>query len=374
MNRSFVIDVLKLLAAQLIVLHHLACYGPMADAVRSAWPTWAEYLTLDARLAVQVFLVIGGYLAAHSIMGRRGQHPPLKLIQRRYLRLMPGFVVALCWVSSVVWVLRPMISGDWLVEVPSLHAALAHLTLLQSVLDVPALSLGVWYVAADFQLYVLLVVLAHWLKSDRALSLGVSALCVASMWWFNRLASLDNWAIYFFGAYGLGVLAAWARRSSFDQLVLGAVLLLGEESLWVAPRIRLALALLTCLVLAHVSINKPPVDRIQLGRVSTLWVDSAYAMFLTHFGMIVVFNAAWEQGPWTSPTAALWLSGMAWLASIATGVAFHVWAEKPITAWVSQVRPNLLAASLYPALRSVCPAVLRGLVALLPGRSSAAKF
>ncbi len=374
MNRSFVIDVLKLLAAQLIVLHHLACYGPMADAVRSAWPLLVQHLTLDARLAVQIFLVIGGYLAAQSIMGRRAQHPALTLIQRRYLRLMPSFVVALCWVSSLVWLLRPYISGEWLVDVPSLHAALAHLSLLQSVLDVPALSLGVWYVAADFQLYVLLVVLAHWLKSDRALSLGVAALCVASMWWFNRLASLDNWAIYFFGAYGLGVLAAWARRSSFDQLVLGAVLLLGEESLWIEPRIRLALALLTCLVLAHVSINKPPVDRIQLGRLSNLWVDSAYAMFLTHFGMIVVFNAAWEHWQGSSPTAALWLSGMVWLASIATGVAFHIWVEKPITAWVSHVRLGLVAASLHAALRWVCTTVLGWLGALVPGKSSAAKF
>ncbi|WP_408593723.1 acyltransferase family protein [Limnohabitans sp.] len=374
MNRSFVIDVLKLLAAQLIVLHHLACYGPMADAVRSAWPSWVEYLTLDARLAVQIFLVIGGYLAAQSIMGRRGQHTPFTLIQRRYWRLMPGFVLALCWVTSLVWVLRPLISGDWLVEAPTLHAALAHLTLLQSVLDVPALSLGVWYVAADFQLYVLLVLLAHWLKSDRALSLGVAALCVASMWCFNRLASLDNWAIYFFGAYGLGVLAAWARRSSFDQLVLGAVLLLGEESLWFEPRIRLALALLTCLVLAYVSIHKPRLDRIPLGRVSTLWVDSAYAMFLTHFGMIVAFNAAWEQGPWTSPMAALWLSGLAWLASMATGVAFHVWVEKPITAWVNQTRPTWQAHSLHTALRSVCATVVSGLAAWAPDRSSRTKF
>ncbi len=340
MNRSFVIDILKLLAAQLIVLHHLSGYGPMAQAVRSAWPGLIEHLYLDARLAVQVFLVIGGYLAAQSIMGRRGEHHPVTLIQRRYLRLMPSFVLALCWVSSLVWLLRPFISGDWLVDAPSLHSVLAHATLLQSVLDVPALSVGVWYVAADFQLYALLVLLAYWLKSDRALSLGVAALCVASMWGFNRFESLDNWAIYFFAAYGLGVLAAWARRSSFDQMVLGAVLLLGEESLWFEPRMRLALALLTCLVLAYVGVNNLQVDRIRLGRTSTLLVDSAYAMFLTHFGVIVIFCAAWEHWQLTSPSTALWLSGLAWLGSIGIGMVFHVWGEKPFTAWVNQPRSD----------------------------------
>ncbi|PIT80465.1 acyltransferase [Limnohabitans sp. JirII-31] len=374
MNRSFAIDVLKLLAAQLIVLHHLSGYGPMAEAIRSAWPSLIEHLYMDARLAVQVFLVIGGYLAAQSIMGRRGQHHPVTLIQRRYLRLMPSFVLALCWVTSLVWLLRPFISGDWLVDAPSLHSVLAHLTLLQSVLDVPALSVGVWYVAADFQLYALLVLLAYWLKSDRALSLGVAALCVASMWGFNRFESLDNWAIYFFAAYGLGVLAAWARRSSFDQLVLGAVLLLGEESLWFEPRIRLALALLTCLVLAYVSVNNLKFNRIQLGRISTLLVDSAYAMFLTHFGMIVVFSASWEHWQLSSPSAALWMSGLAWMASIAVGVAFHVWGEKPLTAWVNQPRAALDVQQIRSTFSATLRHVLSRMAALWPSRSSVAKL
>ena len=343
-SRSFVIDILKLLAAQLIVLHHLSAYGPMAESVRSVWPSLVEHLYLDARLAVQVFLVIGGFLAAQSISGRRDQQHPVTLIQRRYLRLMPSFVLALCWVTSLVWLLHPFISGDWLVDAPNLHSVLAHLSLLQSVLDVPALSVGVWYVAADFQLYALLVLMAFWFKSDRALSLGVAALTVASMWGFNRFESLDNWAIYFFAAYGLGVLAAWAQRSSFDQLVLGAVLLLGEESLWAAPRVRLALALLITLVIAYASLNAHRLAHIQLKRHANVLVDSAYAMFLTHFGVIVIFSAGWEYGQLSSPTAALWLSGLAWLSSLAVGVVFHLQAENPFTRWVNQPgRLDLLA-------------------------------
>jgi len=350
--RSFVIDTLKLLAAQLIVLHHISGYGPMVEAVRGAWPALVEHLYLDARLAVQIFLVVGGYLAAQSVMGRRDALNPITLIQRRYWRLMPSFVLALCWVTSLVWLLRPFISGDWLVDSPSLHSVLAHLTLTQSVLDVPALSVGVWYVAADFQLYAVLVLLAYWFKSDRALSLAVAALCVASMWVFNRFEPLDNWAIYFFGAYGLGVLAAWARRSSFDQIVLGAVLLLGEESLWIEPRIRLALALLTCLVLAYVSVNNPRINRIALGRFSTLLVDSSYAMFLSHFGVIVIFCAAWEHWQLSSPTTALWFCGLTWATSMAVGVVFHLWGEKPLTAWVNQPRASTKPRVHRPAVLS----------------------
>ena len=336
MKRSFVIDLLKLLAAQLIVLHHLSAYGPMAEAVHSVWPSLVEHFYLDARLAVQVFLVIGGFLAAQSITGRTDQQHPVTLIQRRYLRLMPGFVLALCWVTSLVWLLHPLISGDWLVQAPSLHSVLAHLSLLQSVLDAPALSVGVWYVAADFQLYALLVLMAYWFKSSRALSLGVAALTVASMWGFNRYESLDNWAVYFFAAYGLGVLAAWSQRSSFDQLVLGAVLLLGEESLWAAPRVRLALALLVALVVAYASLNAQRLSRHQLNRYGSLLVDSAYAMFLTHFGLIVIFSAGWEYWQLSSPTAALWLCGLAWITSMAAGVVFHLKAEMPFTRWVNQ--------------------------------------
>ncbi len=81
-----------------------------------------------------------------------------------------------------------------------------------------ALSSGAWYVAIDFQLYALLIVLCHALhtETNKRLSIAVALLCVASMWQFNRVDELDMWAIYFFAAYGLGVLAAWAKRSITD--------------------------------------------------------------------------------------------------------------------------------------------------------------
>lgn len=365
MSRSFFVDLFKLVASQLIVLHHLSAYGPMAEAIKRQWPALMDHLYRDARLAVQVFLVMGGYLAAQSLMGKR-EVRPLDLIQRRYLRLMPSYVLALCWVSALVWWLRPVISGDWLVETPTLHSVLAHLTMLQSVLDLPALSVGVWYVAADFQLYALLALMAYVFKAPKTLSLTVAALCVSSMWRFNRVDELDSWAIYFFAAYGLGVLAGWAKRSAFDKGLFVGVLLLGIGALWVEPRTRLALAMVSALVMIF---SGPHVVRHpRLHRVASQLADSAYAMFLTHFGVIVVFSAVWELLRLNGSSTALWLSGLAWLCSIAVGWVFHTWGEAPLMRWSMAwfARPhstNPATATTQPghasiaAMRAMAPAL-----------------
>ena len=44
--------------------------------------------------------------------------------------------------------------------------------------------------------------------------LTMTALVAASLYGFNRLQGWDAWAPYFFGAYGLGVLAHWLGRMS----------------------------------------------------------------------------------------------------------------------------------------------------------------
>ena len=54
------IDALKAVAVQLIVLHHLAFYGPMSDHAYALIPDLISWLSQHARAVVQVFLVIGG--------------------------------------------------------------------------------------------------------------------------------------------------------------------------------------------------------------------------------------------------------------------------------------------------------------------------
>ncbi len=118
LERSFTVDVLKVVAAQLIVWHHFSAYGPMADAMTLAWPQLMEWLYRYARQAVQVFLVVGGYLAAQSVMHKPITQPFLSIV-KRYLRLVPFYVLALALISVAVAMSRDTIHATWLPSEPS---------------------------------------------------------------------------------------------------------------------------------------------------------------------------------------------------------------------------------------------------------------
>src|SRR5690606_19828238 len=138
----------------------------------------------------------------------------------------------------------------------------ANALLLQDIAGEDALSAGAWYVAIDFQLFALSVLLwagvralpGAWAqRHGAALAQAVVVAGVAaSLWVFNRMAGLDMWAVYFFGAYGLGILAYWAVHSPRPAGVagwVGAVVLLGGVALAVDFRGRIAVALVTALCL-----------------------------------------------------------------------------------------------------------------------------
>ena len=136
------INLLKAVAAQLIVLHHLAFYGPMADHARVLAPGLFDFLAGDARIAVQVFLVIGGFLAAKSLSphGLPGIVSPLQTVYRRYVKLAPPFLVAMLLAIGAsalasMWMTHPSISAP-----PSFAQLSAHALLLHDVLGYEALS------------------------------------------------------------------------------------------------------------------------------------------------------------------------------------------------------------------------------------------
>ena len=342
LERSLTVDVLKVIAAQFIVWHHFSAYGPMADTMTLMWPQLMEWLYRYARLAVQVFLVGGGYLAAQSVMHQSVQHPLIH-IAKRYLRLVPFYVLALALISIAVAVSRDTIHASWLPSEPSVWQFLAHSFLAHDILGFEALSSGAWYVAVDFQLYALLILLCHGLQTPthRRLSMAIAVLCVASMWQFNRVDELDIWAIYFFAAYGLGVLAAWAKRSAFDTRVFWLTALLAVGALWVEYRTRLSLALVTAVWLVikpKGMVHWTPMKRV-LHRLS----NSAYVLFLTHFGLIVLFSDMWNKSHFYDPHMALALSGFAWLCCVGVGLFLHEKAEVPIHHWVAQHTKPLFA-------------------------------
>jgi peptidoglycan/LPS O-acetylase OafA/YrhL len=341
LERSFTVDVLKVVAAQLIVWHHFSAYGPMADTMTLVWPQLMEWLYRYARLAVQVFLVVGGYLAAQSVMHKPITHPLVSIV-KRYLRLVPFYILALALISLAVAVSRDTIQAAWLPNEPSFWQGLSHALLIHDLLGYEALSSGAWYVAIDFQLYALLMCLCHAMhtESHKRLSVVVALLCVASMWQFNRIDELDVWAIYFFAAYGLGALAAWAKRSVFETRVFWITALLAVGALWLEYRTRLSLALVTAIWL--VIKPKGMVHWTPMKRVVHRLSNSAYVLFLTHFGVIVIVSALWSIHPSTSPTAALTTIGCAWVCCVALGMFLHEKVEVPMHHWISQKSNHLL--------------------------------
>ena len=332
-QRSLLVDALKVLASQLIVLHHIALYAPMADRVAPAWPRLHALLLDEARFVVQIFLVIGGYLAALGL----SRHPPglLRALGARYLRLVPMLAVALLAVLAASALLPPGRWPAWVTPWPGVGDLLAHLLLLQDVLGTPSLSAGVWYVSIDFQLYALLVLGAALLyrRAGRPvwrtpLPWAVAALTLASATWFNRDPRLDAWAPYFFAAYGLGALAAWARCSRTTSVLFAVVggLLLAVAAF--EPRPRLLVAALTAMALVALAARGPLPGRP--GRRLGFWSDASYAVFLIHYAVIVAATALWLRlGPGGS--AAAWsLLALTWAASLAAGAALQRGIGRPL--------------------------------------------
>jgi peptidoglycan/LPS O-acetylase OafA/YrhL len=351
------IDLFKAIAAQLIVLHHLAFYGPMADHARSVLPALIDWLDFHARIAVQVFLVISGFLAAKSLcpQGTPRISNPLGIVVRRYTKLVPPFLAATVFtIAASGWAAQWM-SHDSISTPPTLLELTAHAFLLHSVLGYESVSAGAWYVAIDFQLYASMTFLlwlsgrlfAHrWLPW--MLPLAVVACISASLLHFNRDPDWDVWAPYFFGSYGLGVMAWWAsdpaRRPAIASLLLAAIMLPAMAALTIDFRSRIALAVVVACALVAVGRRR----LFQPGRRSSFvgWLGRiSYSVFLTHFPVCLVVNAAFTRFVPAQPL--LQAAGMllAWAASVAAGAAFYRWVERPLNRLHVPARLGALAST-----------------------------
>lgn len=331
-------DLMKAIACNLIVLHHLAFYGPMSDHVRPIMPEMIEWLEEHARIAVQAFLAIGGFLAAKSLSkALSGPTQPMHAIRRRFVKLAPPFIVAMLIAIAASALASQWMTHDSISAPPTLAQIGAHALLLHGVLGVESLSAGAWYVAIDFQLYALLTLIL-WLAGRTGGYRWLAPTLVAagtavSLLVFNLNPELDNWAPYFFGSYGLGALAWWASERKRDTtsaaLLTAVVVLLGVVALGVEFRSRIAVALATSVAMIGVCrgmLRVPGQDLAItgfLGRIS-------YAVFLVHFPVSLVVNAAFTR--FAPAQADVQVAGMlfAWMASIAAGAAFHRWIESPL--------------------------------------------
>lgn len=351
-GRMPLLDAVKGIACLLIVGHHLSRYGPLPAGASSLAPALFDWLSQNGRLAVQVFLVLAGFLAAGSLApdGVLRVDRPLARIFQRYGRLVMPYLAALTFSVVVAALVRPWLDDEAVPGPPGMAQLLAHGLLLQDLLGYEALSTGVWYVAIDFQLFVLAfaaIALSELMQRrwsvrperSRWVMLGlVVSLVVSSLIVFNRHAELDTTALYFFGSYGLGLLVFWigrATRSSTWRFAVLMLVLLGAAALAVEWRSRIAIALVTALAVAviqHFDGLKPAAwpsvgePLVRLGRIS-------YSLFLIHFPVLLLVSAVVSHFLPDTP----WIDLMGLLATVALSITaatlLYRWVESRRATW-----------------------------------------
>lgn len=369
-GRAWLLDILKAVGCVLIVLHHLAFYGPMSDVVMQAWPGLIEWLFDRARLAVQMFLVCGGFLTAASLS--KITHLDLRggvtLLAKRYLRLAMPLLAALSAVVVVSEIIRPQFDHPSLSALPTWWQAWAHVAFLQHVLDMEALSAGVWYVAMDFQLYataLLVFALAHrmgawWPSVPPVLwRQGIWLLLMAgSLGWWSGDERLDDYAVYFYGAYGLGWLAFKSREVGLSRKTWAVLLALVAVALWLDPRWRLVTALSAAALLAGApsAWMVAPLARAWWVRGFQWLSRISYSVFVIHFSVSLVVNAVVTR-LWPEQ---LWPNGLGMLASLGlslcAGAVLYKWVEQPqasLKRWLAWVAVFMASVALAMNINAI---------------------
>jgi len=329
----------KAIASQVIVWHHLLLYGPLSLALDADWPAATAFMYDYGRMAVQVFLVAGGFLAARSLWPTPGaprigwRQWPARVLAR-YLRLLPMLLLALVAAVAAAALARAWMADPHTPAAPTFTQLLAHVLLLQDITGQPDLSAGIWYVAIDLQLFALLALLAALARS--ALCAGARALACAlplaagvllSLVWFNRLPEADMWGPYFLGAYGLGVLAAWGRHGGRRGGATLLIALLVTLALLIDWRERIALAGAAALLLLW----QPWAAALARGRLYAIagWLAAiSYGVFLLHYPVSLTVSTFVMR---LTPATHGWqVAGLVvtWLLSLPCGWLAWRWLEQ----------------------------------------------
>lgn len=340
-SRMPLIDALKAICCLLIVTHHLAIYGPMSDIAYPLIPALMDRLREYGRIAVQIFFVIAGFLTAAKLapLGLSLVTNPIRLIQQRYLRLIIPYLAALtlaigCSVLARIWMQHESIPGT-----PNLFQLLSHIFLLHDLLNQEVLSAGIWYIAIDFQLYVL-TILILWIANQiqhqysclQVLSLIlISSLTIVSLFFFNRDSYWDETALYFFGSYGLGILIYWASVSKHRIFWFIMLIALIFTALTIDFRSRIAVAGSVMLILGLARYYNVLESKLVPGNLAYLG-RASYSIFLAHFPISLVVNAVFFRFLPHDPFIQLFGLFLAVGASIGGGILLFNWLEaRPVT-------------------------------------------
>ena len=338
--RSAFIDNLKGLSCILIMLHHLAFYGPMSDVAVSVIPGVIDWLFVYGRMAVAVFLVIGGFLTGQKLLEQNVfvHKSVFQLIWHKYQRLVIPYLAAI-----ILAIICSFIASQWMQHasisaMPEPKQLISHLFFLQNLLGYESLSAGLWYVAMDFQLFAVTALVlflidtilpTHWsYQRTQLISVLIVALVtLASLFIFNLDDSYDATFLYFYVAYGLGILAAQIAQTKSRMFLLFLLLDFLLFALYLDFRGRVLIAAITaavlCLSYQSLWVNAKfwmnPLAK--LGRMS-------YSIFLVHFPVSLVVSSIWVQlypeNPWLNVVGMV----ISALLSLFVAIPFYQFIEK----------------------------------------------
>jgi peptidoglycan/LPS O-acetylase OafA/YrhL len=142
------------------------------------------------------------------------------------------------------------------------------------------------------------------------------------------------WAPYFFGSYGLGMLAWWAgdpaRKPGAATLLLAMMVVPALMGLGLEFRSRIAVALVVACLLFQFGRIKLADCRSQGWALVNRMATISFSVFLVHFPVCLVVNAVFTRFVSNQPHEQALGMLLAWMASLAAGVAFYRWVELPL--------------------------------------------
>lgn len=314
------IDLLKALAAQVIVFHHFFIYGPISRGLAELYPALAEVIFGYGSYAVQIFLVLGGYLAIQSLPKALRNLGLLKTLINRYLRLVPPYIVALVITMFFAYITRHWMNEEYVGLTETWPQILSHLFLLHGLLGYDSISAGVWYVAIDWQLYAFTAVLLFLIRRKIYFLLIFSVLVLTSLLFLNRDPAFENYFIYFIGAYGLGVLANLASQEH-DEVKLSKAILFGFvlvillsffHQIW----LRNLLAVIVSLFLYFKGTKSLNCSNALFNGFIRWFSERSYCLFLIHFAFVLMMNTIVVAKDLESPVHSIWALCVGWCLSV----------------------------------------------------------
>ncbi len=337
-ERLVLLDLLRALAAQLIVWHHLVFFGPLSDSAAEIAPAIFAFLDEYGRYAVQTFLVIGGFVAGRSLSQRKNfrLHDVGNSLGTRYWRIAGPYLCMLPIALLANGIAAAHMDHASISAFPTIPQLAAHVLLLHEILGYEPLSAGLWYLAIDFQLG-LAVLLIFWLAHRLAEKFDFAPLVVAqfliwplaamSLFCFNGDSRWEDWSIYFFGSYTCGLITAWTVQRALPAWSFWLFAGLMVAALVIDFRPRLAVSLVTGLI-----IFTALEAGLQFNTLTRRWLKfpaaTSFSLFLIHFPVCLVVNAVLSNHVLHSPILSLAGMGAAYSLSLIAAFAFYYGVER----------------------------------------------